>query len=118
MANKNQALLDAARKTAPVAPAQGVGSEWPNWETVEYEDALVAIEVFLWQSGGKLAAGLNSDGKGMWLRLSVPKWSPRIELQGQSAITFASGMEHLLRKAAQLPEFPASGAWKPDPYAK
>lgn len=111
-------VIAAAKAKAVAAPTQGVGPEWPRWEECSLEDALTALEVQMWDGGLKFSVGLNSDGQGMWGRASAPKWSTRVPLQGQSAITFSNGLEHLLRKMAQLAEYPDSGAWKPDPYAK
>jgi hypothetical protein len=115
----NQAAIEAAKKAAQPAPTQlGTGPEWPRWEEVSLEDALTMIEVDMWSLGAKFSFGLNADAKGMWARVGIPKWASRVPLQGKSAITFASGLEHLIRKVAQLTSVEAGGVWKDDPYAK
>lgn len=115
----NQAAIEAAKKAAQPAPVPvGAGPEWPRWEEVSLEDALTMIEVDLWSLGAKFSIGLNADAKGMWARVGIPKWSSRVGLQGKSAITFASGLEHLIRKVAQLTSVEVGGVWKDDPYAR
>jgi len=115
----NHDAIEAAKKAAVAAPAQtGQGPEWPRWENVSLEDALTMIEVDMWANGAKFSFGLNADAKGMWARVGIPKWSARVPLQGKSAITFASGLEHLIKKVAQLTSVEAGSVWKDDPYAR
>lgn len=110
--------IAAAKAIALAAPQEQVGPEWPDWRAVSIEDALTMIEVDMWAGGGKVAFGLNSEATGMWGRINYPKWSSYIAKQGKSAITFGSGLDHVIRKLAQLTSSDDDKVWKPDPYAK
>lgn len=117
MTEREKAIAEAKKKAvaAPVTPSN---VEWPRWEDVELEDALTMLEIQMWEGAGKFSFGLNQDGKGMWARVSFPKWSIRHELAGKSAITFSSDLLHLLRKLAQLATVHDPSVWKNDPYAR
>lgn len=115
---ERERLIEEARKKAQPAPVTPSNVEWPRWEECSLEDALTLIEIQMWDGGLKFSMGLNQDAQGMWGRASAPKWSGRHEIAGKSAITFSSGLEHLIRKLAQLATVHDPGVWKNDPYAK
>lgn len=110
--------IAAAKALAVAPPIDQVGPEWPKWDAISIEDALTTIEVDMWSGGGKVSFGLNAEASGMWGRINYPKWSPYIAKQGKSAITFGSGLDHVIRKLAQLTASDDEKVWKPDPYAK
>lgn len=110
--------IAAAKAVATAAPVEQAGPEWPDWRNVTIEDALTMIEVDMWSGAAKIAFGLNSEATGMWGRINYPKWSPYIAKQGKSSITFGSGLDHVIRKLAQLTSSDDDKVWKPDPYAK
>jgi hypothetical protein len=114
----NKSAIEEAKRRSQPAPVQPGGLDWPRWEDISLDDALTAIEVQMWDGALKFSLGLTSDGKGMWGRAAAPKWSSRKPIAGKSAIAFAGGLEHLLRKLAQLAESPDEGVWKDDPYAR
>lgn len=113
-----QEQIAAAKALATATPQESLAPEWPNWRSVSIEDALTMIEVDMWSGGAKLSFGLNSEATGMWARIAYPRWSAYIAKQGKSAITFGSGLDHVIRKVAQLTESSDDKLWKPDPYAK
>ena len=117
-AKRRRDEIAAAKALAVASPIEQAGPEWPKWDNVTIEDALTMLEVDMWSGAAKISFGLNSEATGMWGRIAYPKWSPYIPKQGRSAITFGSGLDHVIRKLAQLTAADDEKLWKVDPYAK
>lgn len=110
--------LMAARAAAQQRAPEETSRDWPDPDDIDWESAstLLGIEAYL--NGAKFAFGVTADGQSIWGRVGYPRWSARKELQGQSALTFASDADRALRKLSLMIRDPEHAGFKPDPYAK
>jgi hypothetical protein len=113
---KDQLL--AARAAAQQRAPEEQSRDWPDPDSIDWEEAstLLGIETYL--NGAKYGIGLTADGKSVWARIAYAKWTQRSELAGMSAITFASDIDRALRKLAIITREPEHAGFKPDPFAK
>lgn len=121
MSTKPRSLHDelmAAKAAAQQRAPEESPRDWPNPDDIEWEEAstLLGIETYL--NGAKYGVGVTADGQSIWGRIGYPKWSARRELQGMSAMTFASDVDRVMKKLAMITREPDHAGFKPDPFAK
>lgn len=121
MSDKKVPLRDqllAAKAAAQNRAPEEQPRDWPNPDDIEWDEAstLLGIETYL--NGAKFGWGVTADGQSIWGRIAYPKWSARRDLQGMSAMTFASDVDRVLRKLAMITREPEHAGFKPDPFAK
>jgi len=110
--------LLAAKAAAQQRAPEEEPRDWPNPEDIEWDEASTLLGIESYLNGAKYGVGVTADGQSIWGRIGYPKWSARKELQGMSAMTFASDVDRVLRKLAIITREPTHAGFKPDPFAK
>lgn len=113
-----QDRLLAARAAAQQRAPEESPRDWPNPDDIEWDEAATLLGIETYLNGAKFSGGVTADGQSIWGRIAYPKWSMRKELQGMSAMTFASDVDRMLKKLAMISREPEHAGFKPDPFAK
>lgn len=113
-----QAQIDAAKARAQSRLRKEVSTDYPEWEKITLEDAVVLMEVFQWESSAKYGFSISSDGQSIMARVACPKDSDVEDYAGMVTFVFGSSLEHAIRKIAQMHNGDFDALWKKDAYSK
>jgi hypothetical protein len=110
--------LLAAKAAAQQRAPEESPRDWPDPDDVDWEEASMLLGIEAYLNGAKYGVGVTADGQSIWARIGYPKWSARKELQGMSAMTFASDVDRAMKKLALITREPELAGFKPDPFSK